>query len=312
MEAEAVHPQAAAVLDRQRRLGVVPLHERGVRQLRLLNRVTDWFRNRNPPVVGDTTDRTIPGPAGDLPIRSYRPRGDGPFPTVVFFHGGGFVTGSLASHDLLCRHLTRESGCVVLAVDYRLAPEHPFPAAVEDAYRATEWAAANPGVVGGDGRLAVAGDSAGGTLAAVAALMAAERDGPAIDHQVLFYPGIGIEDGQASVESHAGKVLAREDLEWFRDCYFGSELHRRNPYADPVNACDLSGVPSATVITAGFDPLRDGGTAYAERLVGDGVPVRYDNYEDMIHGFVNMPGAIDRATEALSDAAAGLTDAFSS
>lgn len=201
---------------------------------------------------------------------------------------------------------------MVLAVDYRLAPEHPFPTAVEDAYRATEWATTNPDVLNADGRLAVAGDSAGGTLAAVAALMAAERGGPAINHQVLFYPGIGIEDGQASVESHAGKLLAREDLEWFRDCYFGNELHRRNPYADPINVGDLSGVPSATVITAGFDPLRDGGTAYAERLVGDGVPVRYDNYEDMIHGFVGMAGSIDRATEALADAAADLTDAFSS
>jgi acetyl esterase len=312
MEAESIHPQAQAVLDRQRKLGITPLHEHGVRRLRLLSRVTNWLQNRNPPAVGDTTDRTIPGPDGDLSVRSYRPRGEGPFPTVVFFHGGGYVMGSLASHDLLCRHLTRESGCVVLAVDYRLAPEHPFPAAVEDAFRATEWAAANPDTLEADGRLAVAGDSAGGTLAAVAALMAAERGSPEIDHQVLFYPGIGIEDGQASVEDHAGIVLGKEDLEWFEDCYFGNEIHRRNPYADPINACDLSGVPPATVITAGFDPLRDGGTAYAERLVGDGVPVRYDNYEDMIHGFVGMPESIDRATEALADAATDLTHTFSS
>lgn len=269
-----------------------------------------WLRNRTVPDVGMTVDGTIPGPAGELDTRLYLPDGDGPFPTVVFFHGGGYVLGSLATHEWLCRQLTRESGCAVLSVDYRLAPEHPFPAAVEDAYAAVEWVAANPDAVEGDGRIAVAGDSAGGTLAAVAALMAAERDGPEVGYQVLLYPGVGIEEGQPSIEKHTGLVLSEADLEWFRECYFESDVHERNPYADPTNAGDVSGVAPATVVTAGFDPLRDGGRAYAEQLVGDGVSTRYENYGAMIHGFMSS-GEIDRAHDAIADVAADLADEFS-
>ncbi|MFD1513555.1 alpha/beta hydrolase [Halomarina rubra] len=312
MQAPEIHPQAREYLDRQERLPLYPLRDRNLRFLRSLMRVTDWFQNRNPPVVGSTEDRTIPGPAGDLPVRLYRPDGDGPFPTVVFFHGGGFVLGSLGSHDLFCRHLVRESGCVVVSVDYRLAPEHPFPAAVEDAYAATEWAAANVETLSGDGRLAVVGDSAGGNLAAVVSLLAAERGGPDVDYQALVYPGVGITGERPSAEEHTGIVLLEEDLEWFRESYFGSDLNLRNPYADPFQAEDLSGVAPATIITAGFDPLRDGGKAYAERLVADGVPVRYDNYDDMIHGFATAPGAngIDRAHELVAQIADDLRDAF--
>nr|WP_282594725.1 alpha/beta hydrolase [Halomarina salina] len=274
-------------------------------------RVANWFQNRDPPAVGSTADRTIPGPDGDLPIRVYRPEGEGPFPVTMFFHGGGFVIGDLGSHDLFCRHLTRESDCVVVSVDYRLAPEHPFPAAVEDAYAATEWAAEHGDELDSDGHLAVAGDSAGGNLSAVVSLLAAERDGPDVDYQALLYPGVGLAGDHPS-EEHTGIVLLEEDMEWFRESYFGSELTMRNPYADPVQACDLSGMPPATVITAGFDPLRDGGKAYAERLVADGVPVRYDNYDDMIHGFASAPGAngIDRAMEAVEQIADDLRDAF--
>ena len=274
--------------------------------------VANWLQNRTPPAIGSTEGRTIPGPGGELPVRIYRPEGEGPFPTVVFFHGGGFVIGGLGSHDLLCRHLTRESDCVVLSVDYRLAPEHPFPAAVEDAYAATEWAAANSETLDSDGHLAVAGDSAGGNLSAVVSLMAAERDGPEIDYQSLLYPGVGLTGDRPSAERHTGIVLLEEDMEWFRESYFGSDLTMRNPYADPVNACDLSGMPPATVITAGFDPLRDGGKAYAERLVADGVPVRYDNYDDMIHGFASAPSAngIDRSHEAVAQIADDLRDEF--
>jgi len=214
-------------------------------------------------------------------------------PTIVFFHGGGYVFGGLETHDALCRRLTRESGCAVLSVAYRLAPEHPFPAAVEDAYAATEWAAANPERLGGVDSLAVAGDSAGGTLAAVVSLMAAERDGPEIAHQALLYPAIGVDEAQASVRENAGIVLDEADLRFFQRCYLGSEIHERNPYADPSNAGDLSMVAPATVVTAGFDPLRDGAKEYAERLVGDGVDVRYENYPAQVHGFATM--AIDAA-----------------
>ncbi|NIB98441.1 alpha/beta hydrolase fold domain-containing protein [Halobacterium sp. R2-5] len=307
-----LHPQAAAALERREKLPLSSLRRVGVRPLRLLMRASSWWQNRDPPAVGRVVDRSIPGPDGDLRVRLYRPEGDGPFPTVVFYHGGGFVLGSIESHDLFCRHLTRESGCVVVSVDYRLAPEHPFPAAVEDASAALEWAADNPDALAGTGDLAVVGDSAGGTLAAVAALMAAERDGPDVDYQYLLYPGVGVEEDQASVREHAGKVLAEDDLQWFRECYYGSEIHERNPYADPTNACDLSGVAPATVLTAGFDPLRDGGRRYADQLAADGVPTRHVEYEDVIHGFATMLSApdLDRAHEAVADVADDLRAAF--
>ncbi|NGM68624.1 alpha/beta hydrolase [Natronolimnobius sp. AArcel1] len=310
MQANEIDPQATDAMERQGRFSL-PHSRYGLKLLRLLSRASMWFQNRTVPSVGATVDRTIPGPAGDIDARLYLPKTTGPFPTIVFFHGGGFVLGSIATHDWLCRHLTRESGCAVLSVDYRLAPEHPFPAAVDDAYTALEWAASNPGAVAGNGHVAVAGDSAGGTLAAVTALMAAERDGPEIDYQALVYPAIGVEEGQPSVEEHAGLVLEKEDMRWFEACYYGNEIHRRNPYADPSNACDLSGVAPATVVTAGFDPLRDGGRAYAEQLVQDGVATRYENYEAMVHGFITMR-EVDRAREAIADIAGDLADALES
>jgi acetyl esterase len=306
MDSDDLHPQAAAVVRRQERLGITPIHEHGIRRLRWLERLGSWVRNRDPPPVARAFDRTIPGPDGDLTVRCYRPEGEGPFPTVVFFHGGGFVTGTLASHDALCRHLTRESGAVVVSVDYRLAPEHQFPAAVEDAIAATEWAADNPDFLAGDGSLAVVGDSAGGNLAAVVALEAADRDDIDIDYQALLYPGVGIEAEQESVAEHDGLVLTREDLEWFRDCYYDSEIHLHNPYADPIRAADLSGVAPAMVLTAGFDPLLDGGRAYADRLAAEGVAVEHVHYADMIHGFASMVDDIDRATEAIAEVGSAL------
>ena len=308
MHADGIDPQAKEAVERQERVPM-PHSRRSLKLLRLLSGPAMWIQNRNVPSVGATVDRTIPGPAGDLDVRLYLPAADGPFPTVVFFHGGGYVLGSIATHDWLCRHLTRESGCAVLSVDYRLAPEHPFPAAVEDAYAAVEWAAAHPDAVAGDGQVAVAGDSAGGALAAVAALMAAERDGPEIGYQALLYPGVGVEEDQPSVKEHAGIVLDEADLEWFRECYYESEIHERNPYADPTNAGDVSGVAPATVVTAGFDPLCDGGNAYAEQLVRDGVPVHYENYEDMVHGFMTLRD-VDRARDAIADVAGDLADAL--
>ncbi|WP_227131179.1 alpha/beta hydrolase [Halorubellus salinus] len=308
MQADEMHSQARAAVRRQ---GYLPLpHSRvGVKLARALTRPVMWVRNRNPPPVGATVDLAIPGPAGDVDARLYRPAASERSPTVVFFHGGGFVFGSIETHDRLCRHLVRESDCAVLSVDYRLAPEHPFPAAVEDAYAAVEWVAANPDAVGGTGDVAVAGDSAGGNLAAVTALMAAERDGPGLAYQALVYPGVGFDEDDPSVREHAGVVLSDADLAFFGDAYYGSEIHRRNPYADPTNAADVSGVAPATVLTAGFDPLRDGGRAYAEQLVRDGVDTRYVNYPDVPHGFLTMPG-VDRAREAIVDIADDLANAL--
>lgn len=308
MHAGEIDPQAQAALDRRR--FSIPHNRYGLRLLRVVARLASKYGDRDKPAVGSVTDMDILGPDGDLSARRYRPEAGAPVPTVVFFHGGGYVFGGLETHDRLCRYLTRESGCAVLSVDYRLAPEDPFPAAVEDAYTAVKWAAANPDAVGGADCLAVAGDSAGGTLAAVCALMAAERDGPELAYQALLYPAHGVEKEQESVREHAGTVLDEADLRFFEACYYGSDIHKRNPYADPTNAADLGGVAPATVLTAGFDPLRDGGRAYAQQLLRDGVDVRHVNYEAMVHGFATMRG-VDRAEEAVADVARDLRAAVS-
>jgi acetyl esterase len=315
VSADQIDPQAKRAAARQSRIPL-PHGRYRLKLLRALTGPLTRLQNRNPPSVGATEPVSVPGSDGDsrakpddLDARLYLPEDDSPHPTVVFFHGGGFVLGSVETHDRLCRHLTRESGCAVLSVEYRLAPEHPFPAAVADAYAAVEWAAAATERLRGTGDIAVAGDSAGGTLAAVTALMAAERDGPEIAHQALLYPGIGVDPEQESMREHAGIVLSREDIEWFSACYYRDEIHRRNPYADPINAGDLSGVAPATVVTAGFDPLRDGGKAYAEKLVGDGVATRYENYPAMVHGFMTMRD-VDRAREAIASVGDDLADAL--
>jgi acetyl esterase len=302
LAADEPHADVRRVMEQRESFRPLPLPTLGARGARLLTKLGQWFQDGDPPPVGAATDLPVPGPADDVPVRRYRPRGSGPFPTVVCYHGGGWVLGDLDTHDRFCRHLTVESGCEVVSVDYRRAPEHPFPAAVEDAYAALEWAGAGPDALEPDGTLAVVGDSAGGNLAAVAALMADERDGPALDYQVLVYPVVATDEDDPSMK-HTGYVLEAGDLAWFDDCYYGSDLHHRNPYADPMQACDLSGVAPATVLTAGFDPLRDGGLAYARRLESDDVPVRVRNYPEMVHGFVTMLSEsedVDRAHEAVA------------
>ncbi|WP_181685471.1 alpha/beta hydrolase [Halorhabdus salina] len=306
MRAEEIHPQARAVVDRQRRLGLPPISRYDRRLIRALERVGTWLGNREQPAVGATTDGAIPGPEGEVPVRVYQPDEPGPYPTLVYFHGGGFVFGSIATHDTLCRRLTRETGAVVVSVEYRLAPEHPFPAAVEDAFAATQWAAEHPDRLDSDGSLVVAGDSAGGALAAGTALLARDRGGPEIDSQILFYPGVGFREEQHSVTQNDGIVLASEDLVWFQECYYESDLDSHNPYADPTHARDLGGVAPATVVTAGFDPLRDGGIEYAERLEADGVAVTHRHEDDMIHGFATAD--IDRAKTIVQDVAADMHD----
>ena len=312
LEADEPHRDVQRVMADRETLRPLPLHRIGARGVRLLARFGTWLQDADPPAVA-TADFEIPGPAGDIPVRRYRPSGTGPFPTVVYFHGGGFVLGDLDTHDLLCRHLTVRSDCEVVSADYRLAPEHPFPAAVEDARAAVEWTANDPPELHGDGQLAVAGDSAGGNLAAVTSLLAAENDGPAIDHQLLVYPAVAMGRDYPSVRDHTGYVLEAADMEWFEDCYFGSELTLRNPCADPMQACDLSGLPPATVVPAGFDPLRDGGLAYAQRLDDAGVPVRVRNYPDMVHGFLGMLSDsedVDTAHGAVVELAGDLRNAL--
>jgi acetyl esterase len=232
---------------------------------------------------------------------------------VVYFHGGGVVLGDLDTHDDICRHVCVGAEAVVVAVNYRLAPEHPFPAAVEDAYATTEWVAANPDAVGGDGQVATMGDSAGGTLAAVVSLLARDRDGPDLAHQTLVYPAVEAGRDRPSWSENLGAgYLTAADFDWFADHYYGSDLHDANPYAHPMAAASHADLPSATVVTAGFDPLRDEGAAYAEALADAGVPVTHHNYADAIHGFFGMLAnpSVDRAHEAMADVTSDLRAAF--
>jgi len=273
-----------------------------------------------PPEVASVANLSFPGPAGPVGLRLYRPLRAGiaeaaagdPLPVVVFFHGGGFTIGDLDTHDVPCRMLANFARCAVLAVEYRLGPEHRFPAAFEDAVAAVRWTAAHAVDLGLDGeRIAVAGDSAGGNLAAGAAL--ALRGGePRIALQVLLYPGVDMHGLWPSRAEYAkGYLLEREDMLWFRGNYLRNEADARDWRASPLLAENHSGLPPAYIFTAGFDPLRDEGAAYAERLHASGVRVTHECFEGMIHGFVTMGAALAAANHALYRAAQGLRLAFS-
>jgi acetyl esterase len=246
-------------------------------------------------------NRTIPSPDGPIRVRVYRAaRATAEPPAIVFYHGGGWVVGDLDTHDGTCRMLARETGAVVMAVDYRLAPEHPFPAATHDALTAFRWAVANPRELAiAPGRVAVMGDSAGGNLAAVVSLMARDDGGPTPIAQGLVYPATDLRADSVSHRLFAeGFFLSGEDIRWFLDQYLPDRSLRTDPHVSPLLAEDLSGLPPAHVWTAGFDPLRDEGRAYAERLAASGVPARYRCLDDQVHGFLGMgvlPDGLDLA-----------------
>lgn len=268
--------------------------------------------------IGKTEDMSIPGPGGDIPIRVYSPvaGGGSALPCLVFFHGGGFVIGSLDTHDALCRTLSNEAGVRVVAVDYRLAPEHRYPAAAEDCYAATRWVEANAGALDIDpNAIAVAGDSAGGNLAAVVSLMARAKKGPQIAFQLLIYPVAdmtGSEKWPSRQERAEGYFLETVTMEWFEDNYFGdNDAGRSEETGSPLSAVDLSNLPPAYVITAGFDPLRDEGKALADALSAAGTKVEYIDYPSMVHGFFNMQAVLDVARDAVKVAAGKLAAALS-
>jgi acetyl esterase len=246
--------------------------------------------------VASSEDGTVPGAAGDLRARVYRPEGDGPFPTVVFFHGGGWVIGDLDTHDNQARSVCRGARAVVISVDYRLAPEHPFPAAADDAVAAARYVAAHLGEFGGDDRLAVAGDSAGGNLAAVAAQQL-HADGTPVAAQFLIYPAVDSAGEYPSrVENAKGYFLEQPTMDWFYGHYADAWEDAADPRLSPLHA-DLTGLAPALVVTAEFDPLRDEGEAYAEKLRAAGVRVEQQRYDGMIHGFFDM-GPISPAAQA--------------
>ena len=260
--------------------------------------------------IGKAEDRRIPGPGGDIPLRIYTPLDAKAalLPGLVFFHGGGFVIGDLDTHDDLCRCLANGSGCRVVSVDYRLAPECPFPAAVEDCYATTKYVAEHAGEFGiRADQFAVGGDSAGGNLAAVVCQLA-KADGPKIGFQLLIYPVTQL--GQPAMpsmkENEKGYFLERQSMDWFTRMYCPDAAHRSDQRLSPLLAKDLSGLPPAYVATAGFDPLRDEGKAYADKLDAAGVSVTYVNYPGMIHGFFSLRGLIPKAREAVAAAAAAV------
>lgn len=263
--------------------------------------------------IGKVEDMAIPGPAGEIPLRIYTPvaAGSGALPVLVYYHGGGWVIGDLETHDALCRTLANESGCKVVAVDYRLAPEHRFPAAADDAFAAVSWVEANASKIGVDpNRIAVAGDSAGGNLAAVVSQLARARKSPRIAFQLLIYPVTDTNVDTGSYRAFAtGHFLERDGMIWFFDHYLNGE-NRDDPRVAPLKAASLAGLPPAYIVTAGFDPLRDEGRAYAEALKGAGVAVEYINYDGMIHGFFNLQGALDVSRAAVKAAAKALREAL--
>ena len=259
-----------------------------------------------------TVDRTIPGPNGEIPIRIYTPGGQGPFGALVYYHGGGWVLGNIAMTDLPCRMLAHEARCVVVSVDYRLAPEHKFPAPAEDCYAAVKWLADKASAVSCDpARIAVGGSSAGGNLAAAVTLMARDRGGPKLVFQLLIYPATRRELETASHRQFATDgyyILSRADMEWFWNHYLANAADAANPYACPDRAATLKGLPPAFTITAEFDPLRDEGEAYAARLRENGVTSVLKRYDGVTHGFFGMPGQVDIARRAIADAASALRE----
>ncbi|MGB5810372.1 MAG: alpha/beta hydrolase [Polyangiales bacterium] len=258
----------------------------------------------------ERSDRTLQGAGGALRIRTYRPPGEGPFGALVYFHGGGWVVGSIDTHDGTCQRLCHGSGYVVIAVDYRLAPEDPYPAGFDDCIYATSWVATNAAELSVDPRrLAVGGDSAGGNLAAAVALAARDRGGPPIDFQLLVYPAVDSNFTRPSCTENAeGYVLTMDDLKWYWDQYQPNVAARTHPYCTPFNAPSLSGLPAALVITAEFDPLRDEGNDYADRLAQHGVPTTRSQYAGAIHGFFGKSEGSSLARSAMQEACDALRD----
>ena len=304
-----VDPQAQTLLDQLAAVGGPGLHELEPDAARQMYTAFAALGGQGDD-VGSVEDRAVPGPAGDIPIRVYTPSaGATPFPVVVYFHGGGFVIGNRDTHDAVCREVTNAAMAVVVSVDYRLAPEHPFPAAPEDCYAATRWVYEHAAELNADpDRLAVAGDSAGGNLAAVVCLMARDGGGPPITAQMLVYPATELSMSHPSIEENGvGYLLTADDMRWFMSHY---QPDVDDPRASPLNAKSLEHLPPALVITGEYDPLRDEGEAYAERLRAAGVPVVLSRYDGMIHGFFQLGFLMDAGTKAVDEAARALGTAL--
>jgi acetyl esterase len=299
-----LHPQAKALLELIERTGLPPTHTLSPVDARRFYRERRSYTQPAPPDVAGVTELHADGPAGAIPVRLYRPRGSDaatPLPLLVYFHGGGWVIGDLDTHDTLCRELANGAGCAVASVDYRLAPEQGFPAAVDDCIAATRWLRRHAGTMQLDAtRLAVGGDSAGGNLAAVVAIAARDAGDPPIRFQLLIYPATDMRRGAPSHATNGqGYLLTRDTIAYFCTHYMG-EASDDDWRASPLLRDDLSGLPPALVLTAGFDPLRDEGLAYAQRLSEAGNDATQICFERQIHGFITMGRVIDEANDAVA------------
>jgi len=312
---DKLDPDAQRVCDLIVAVGRPPFETLSPTEARLAYLASRPIMQPDPEPVAEVQDLQAPGPAGPIPLRLYRGQGtmaDTPQPALIFFHGGGWVIGDLESHDQACRALANATPCVVVAVDYRLAPEHKFPAAVEDAVAATCWIAGNAASLGIDAnRLAVGGDSAGGNLATVVSLDARDRGSPKLTFQLLIYPCTDMVLERPSHHRHAHQLpLTRACMQWFVCHYLRDAADERDWRASPLEASDLAGLPPALVVTAGFDPLCDDGEAYAHAMSKAGVPVTLERFAGQIHGFLTMGRMIADTGRLIGLAAASLRREF--
>ena len=310
-----LHPQAQALLKLMEEKGVPPTHTLTPGQARAFYRDRRTFTQPEPPQVAAVRDLEARGPAGPIPLRSYRPAGcgaDDVLPVLVYYHGGGWVIGDLDTHDVVCRQLSNLSGCAVVAVDYRLAPEHRFPAAFDDALAAARWVRAQAGALKVDAsRIAVGGDSAGGNLAAAVALAARDAGDLPLAFQLLVYPATDQRRGWPSHTANGqGYLLTKESMDYYHDHYLPDPALDADWRASPLLAASHAGLPPAFVLTAGYDPLRDEGLQYAQALSAAGTSATLVNFERQIHGFITMGRVIDEANVAVQLCAAQLRHAL--
>jgi acetyl esterase len=297
-------PQLQAMRDQRERDHVPPLYEMSLAAARTADLASIRASGGDPEPVHEVTDLTIPGPGGELPLRLYRPASARPLPVLLYFFGGGWVLGTIDTADGVSRSLANASGALVAVVGYRLAPEHPFPAAADDCYTALRWIAEHAAGIGADpARLAVGGDSAGGNLAAGVALRA-RAGGPALAGQLLVYPNTDqLADDESMRAADDPFLFNRHSVAWYRQHYLADPGDAANPLASPLRAESLAGLPPALVITAEYDPLRDQGEAYGRRLADEGVQAELSRYPGMTHGFFTMGGTVDASQAAVAQAA---------
>jgi acetyl esterase len=305
-------PQVQTMREKAIAAGTPPLYTLSIDEARAADLAAIQAAAGTGEPVHEVIDGTLPGPAGDLPIRTYRPLDTAdPLPTLIYFFGGGWTLGNIDTSDAICRSLANAVPCQVITIGYRLAPEHKFPAAVNDSYAATRWIAHHAEAFGADpARLAVAGDSAGGNLAAVVCQLSRSA-GPALAAQVLIYPNTDYRGATESMRTNDDPTLFnRRSVAWYWSHYLSTPDEGLDPRVSPLLADDLSGLPPALVITAEYDPLRDEGEAYAGKLRAAGVPVESTRYDGMVHGFVAMAGVLDGGRQAIDQAARYLRERF--